>query len=80
MNSTLIDQGLNLMLYGMSTVFVFLTILVFATLFMSRVVNRFSSEEETPDVQTIIKPAAPAGPSPQILQAIKLAIAEHRKN
>lgn len=68
------------MLYGMSTVFVFLTILVFATTLMSRLVSRFSPEEASPDVQPVIKPATPAEPSPQILKAIKLAIAEHRKN
>ncbi|GHA04645.1 hypothetical protein GCM10008090_12560 [Arenicella chitinivorans] len=45
MQETLIDQGLNLMLYGMGTVFVFLTILVFATVLMSRIVTRFSDDD-----------------------------------
>lgn len=45
MQETLIDQGLNLMLYGMGTVFVFLTILVFATGLMSRIVARFAVED-----------------------------------
>ncbi|MBO6566590.1 MAG: OadG family protein [Pseudomonadales bacterium] len=33
--SPLISEGLNLALYGMGTVFVFLTVLVFATMLMS---------------------------------------------
>tara|TARA_B100000674_G_C37564209_1_gene788735 strand:- start:241 stop:462 length:222 start_codon:yes stop_codon:yes gene_type:complete len=37
----LIDQGLTLALYGMSTVFVLLTLLVFAIFAMSRVLRKF---------------------------------------
>lgn len=71
---TLIDQGLSLMLYGMGTVFVFLCILVFAILIMSKVVNRFSDPE----------PTAPIGTAPsndvdsKIRRAIEQAISLHR--
>lgn len=81
MQPSLIDQGLNLMVFGMSTVFVFLTILVLATMLMSRLVTRLNTRND------IDAPANGASnqtcankPSPQVLQAIKLAIAEHRKN
>ncbi len=37
----LLEQGLELMLAGMGTVFVFLTVLVFATTGMSALVRRF---------------------------------------
>ena len=37
----LIDQGLTLALYGMGTVFVLLTLLVFAIFTMSRVLGKF---------------------------------------
>jgi oxaloacetate decarboxylase gamma subunit len=41
MEPTLLDQGVELMLYGMGTVFVFLAILVVATISMSALVQRF---------------------------------------
>ena len=40
----LLAEGLNLALYGMGTVFVFLTLLVFATVLMSRIVSRTTTE------------------------------------
>jgi len=80
MQNTLIDQGLNLMLYGMGTVFVFLTILVFATRAMSFVVNRLSPEQANDAGKSANsqKPVSPNSPSPDILEAIKQAIAAHR--
>lgn len=82
MQGTLIDQGLNLMLYGMGTVFVFLTILVFATSFMSRIVQRFATPDDAPDSGGL-SPAQDAAPNPElapphILKAIHKAIAAHR--
>ena len=71
--TTLIDQGLNLMLYGMGTVFVFLTVLVGATVLMSSLVNRIAPPaEEIPEGDQ-------SQPSPQIKAAIAKAIALHRK-
>lgn len=79
MQDTLIDQGLNLMLYGMGTVFVFLTLLVFATTLMSRLVTRWApepSKNETP----VLADASPSGNvDATTLQVIKKAIAAHRK-
>lgn len=85
MNDTLIDQGLNLMIYGMGTVFVFLTILVFATSLMSKLVNKFapadSELEAAAAAATNINPSATDGqPRPQILAAIKQAISQHRNS
>ena len=77
MQATLIDQGISLMLYGMGTVFVFLTILVFATTFMSWLVARFAPPVAT--TASTKSTLSDGQPSPQILQAIKQAIAEHRK-
>ena len=72
--TTLIDQGLNLMLYGMGTVFVFLTVLVGATVLMSSLVNRIApAAEEIPEIDQ-------SQPSPQIRSAIAKAIALHRKS
>ena len=44
--SPLVSEGLNLALYGMGTVFVFLTMLVFVTMFMSWLVLKFSPVQE----------------------------------
>lgn len=43
----LLSEGLNLALYGMGTVFVFLTMLVFATMLMSWVVAKTSAQENS---------------------------------
>lgn len=77
MQASLIDQGISLMLYGMGTVFAFLTLLVFATALMSRVVNRFSSSSLEEAALNIAEDQN-SSPSPKILQAIQKAIAEHR--
>jgi len=45
MDASLISQGLDLLLYGMGTVFTFLTLLVGLTALMSRSVMHFSKEE-----------------------------------
>lgn len=81
MQETLIDQGINLMLFGMGTVFVFLTILVFATTFMSKIVNRFvpQTEAQTSDADSKTLTQQPQAVSPEIVSAIQKAIAEHRK-
>lgn len=83
MQDTIIDQGFSLMLYGMGTVFVFLTILVFATGLMSTLVNKFSPEKAVEPKKTP-KPSSnntgsATAPSPQVLDAIKQAIAVHRQ-
>lgn len=80
MQDTLIDQGFSLMLYGMGTVFIFLTILVFATWLMSTLVNKFAPEtpaEQKPQPTT--SNGSTNTPSPQILDAIKQAISAHRQ-
>ncbi|MFT5136666.1 MAG: oxaloacetate decarboxylase gamma subunit [Arenicella sp.] len=80
MQTSLIDQGLDLMLYGMGTVFVFLTILVFATTLMSRIVNALANTELDPtELNPALNESAGDAPSPQILEAIKLALKAHRQ-
>lgn len=81
MQDSLIDQGINLMLFGMGTVFVFLTILVFATTLMSKLVNRFAPEAQTITLptQTKTESANANTVSPQTVSAIQKAIAAHRQ-
>ncbi len=75
MNDTLLEQGVDLMLFGMGTVFVFLTILVIATFAMSTVIGRFLPEEAA----TPATPAARGGAvDPQVVKIIQAAIEQHR--
>lgn len=68
MPPSLLDQGLMLMLVGMGTVFVFLTILVAGMSLMALIVNRFLPSE------------ADMGASDDEIAVITAAIAQHRKS
>ena len=69
MPPSLLDQGLMLMLVGMGTVFVFLTLLVAGMSLMALVVRRF-----------LPAPADAAGASDEEIAAITAAITQHRKS
>ncbi len=69
MEGELLEQGLELMLAGMGTVFVFLTLLVFATTGMSALVRRFEPVT-VPDID---------GPTEEEVAAITAAITLHRR-
>ena len=79
MQTTLIDQGLNLMLVGMGSVFSFLLLLVLATQVMSLLVNRWLPEEL---VSGNVAQASAGAPSmtidPKTVKAIQTAIDRHR--
>ena len=77
MDSSLIAQGLDLLLYGMGTVFTFLTLLVGVTMLMSALVNRFAAEE----IEVMAGASAQTGSAvvePRIAKAIQAAIDQHR--
>lgn len=65
------------MLYGMGTVFVFLTLLVLCTLVMSRLLAFLPAEQVIEN-----KPKAPIAPAPaadpRLIAIIESAIAKHR--
>ena len=67
MQNELINDGLTLMLAGMGTVFVFLTVLVIAMTLMSRLIAHFQPT-----------PAGP-GPGDDEIAAITAAVARHRR-
>lgn len=77
MQDTLVQQGLDLMLTGMGTVFVFLTLLVIGTVAMSAIVSYFFHVEEVvapaPEAK---KESAPV--SNKTLAIIQAAIHAHR--
>jgi oxaloacetate decarboxylase gamma subunit len=64
--TSLLDQGITLMLVGMGTVFMFLTLLVFGMTTMSAIAMRFSRTENHNDA------------SEEEVAAITAAIAQHR--
>jgi len=80
MDSSLIDRGLDLMLFGMGTVFVFLTILIFATTAMSAVITRWLPEKivEAAKPRTLAASAG-AAVNPTTLKVLQAAIDQHRK-
>lgn len=65
MQATLMNQGVTLMLVGMGTVFVFLTLLVAMMSVMAQVVQRLT-------------PGAKDGVSDEEVAAITAAITQHR--
>lgn len=66
MTNSLINEGLELMLVGMGTVFVFLTLLVMVTTLMSRMVMRHQSKSTASDI------------TDEEIAAITVAVAKHR--
>ncbi len=70
-------QGLELMLAGMGTVFVFLTLLVGATLLMSRFAQRYAPDPEPVLSAPVARPAA-GQPTGEEVAAISAAVAIHR--
>lgn len=70
--SDLLLQGLNLALYGMGTVFVFLTMLVGVTSLMSLLLKA------APAAPSSVTPAVPAA-DPQLLAAVTAAVSEFRR-
>jgi len=78
MQDSLMEQGINLMIFGMGTVFVFLTLLVFCTYFMSRFITRFLPEQEPEATIPKSQSATSASISPTTLKVIEAAVAAHK--
>jgi oxaloacetate decarboxylase gamma subunit len=75
MDSILISQGLDLLLFGMGTVFTFLTLLVGITSAMSALVNRLAPEE----IEVLAGPTEQvASVEPRLTKVIQSAIDQHR--
>ena len=69
----LIEQGLDLMLYGMGTVFVFLTLLVIVTALMSAIIQRWFPDDEAPTASSL----ADSTVDERIVAVIEAALAKH---
>lgn len=80
MQQSLIQQGIELMFFGMGSVFVFLALLVICTTVMSNIVQKFVKPELVPAPRVKRSPApTPAAPvDQQLLAVISEAIKQHR--
>jgi oxaloacetate decarboxylase gamma subunit len=80
MQNTLMQQGVDLLIYGMGTVLVFLTLLVIATAIMSQLMQRFFPD---PVVAEPVRPASPGHADTSVdltvRHAIEKAIKLHRE-
>lgn len=74
MQPSLLQQGVELMLFGMGTVFAFLACLVIVTTLMSKLLQRLAPAQETP---AFIPPAA-AQQDDQLLAVISAAVHKYR--
>lgn len=75
---SLVEQGLELMVFGMGAVFVFLTMLVFITTLMSKLVNKIAPEAE-PVAAPVRAARSQSGVDPQLLKVLSAAVKEHRE-
>jgi len=83
MQGSIIDQGLELMLFGMGTVLFFLTLLVIAISLMSRFIQRFFPEVEPAlnhGADAANQSVAPGLPieNANLIAVISAAIHQHR--
>jgi len=78
MQNDLMQQGIELMLYGMGTVFTFLALLIVATTLMSAVITRFFKPEPLP-IKPISGPVA-ANNDEQLIAVIGAAIHKYRSS
>ncbi|MCG8671708.1 MAG: OadG family protein [Pseudomonadales bacterium] len=75
--NTLLAEGLNLMLLGMGAVFVFLTVLVFTTTFMSRIIGKYAPTRPAVAKASTPQPVA-VNDDKQLMAVITAAIHQHR--
>ena len=78
MESTLMQAGLDLLIYGMGVVFLFLTLLVLAMGAMSALVQRYFPVADPPRADIAPAPVQQSVP-PDIMRAIQAALDKHRK-
>ena len=78
MQATLLEQALDLLIFGMGTVFVFLTLLVFAVNLMSRFIQTFFPEPVIEEAPVATRKTASDAIDPTTLAVIQAAIRQHR--
>ncbi len=82
MQDNLLQQGMELMIFGMGTVFVFLLVLIAATTLMSFIVQRFFPEaviSALPKASGSIEPSSDShSQDEQLLAVISAAVHKYR--
>jgi oxaloacetate decarboxylase gamma subunit len=74
MQGDIVAQGVELMLYGMGTVVVFLSLLVVITTLMSAILQRYFAEPEP----VAVVPAGESTRDAEVVAAVAAAIHQHR--
>jgi oxaloacetate decarboxylase gamma subunit len=78
---SLMQQGIDLMLFGMGTVFTFLVVLIGATLAMSALVKLVAGEPVVSPLQASVSVSDTGKPAQgELVAVITAAIAQHRAN
>ncbi|WP_010490399.1 OadG family protein [Pseudomonas sp. S9] len=78
-STNLVLEGVELMLFGMGSVFVFLTLLVLSIRIMSRLLERYTPvAAPTPASASMAVVDAAQEPAADVLEAIQAAIHQHR--
>jgi oxaloacetate decarboxylase gamma subunit len=77
MQETLLQQGIELMIYGMGTVFTFLAVLVLVTLLQSMIVSRFFPEAIIAAKPITQAPVA-SNNNEQLIAVISAAVHQYR--
>ena len=77
MHHDILNESMQLLIYGMGTVFVFLYLLILATQLMSRLVQRFAPEAEP--VAPVKRASGTHAVDPNVVAAIGLAVQEFRR-
>jgi oxaloacetate decarboxylase gamma subunit len=83
MSDALWTQAIDLMLFGMGSVFIFLGLLVVVTVIISKTISRlFPEQSVSPVPKSALSPTLPQAThqnvEPEIMSAIKAAIDKHR--
>ncbi len=76
---TIMQQGFDLMLFGMGTVFVFLTLLIIAVTIMSAFIAKYLPPMPEPEKAPAPVPTAGVN-DPKLIAIIQAAIEQHRKS
>ena len=79
-SENIISEGFRLMLMGIGTVIVFLTILVFVTFFMSLLIQKYFPETSAEVLPTATTSLSNGKKNPALLAVISAAIHAHRSN
>ncbi len=76
--SELLLEGVELMLFGLGFVFLFLALLVLMIRVMSRIIELLASKTPVPASAPVVAKFADEVPSAELLAAIQSAIHQHR--